>query len=208
MTAATAFWTAPRGAEAQAWCDRYWDSWDAPYRAVADGLIASLGDAPGVILEVGCHCGPNLRRWLMADPPLARAVIGLEANADAAAAGRHRLAALGLASRARLLHGIFPIATRGWLAGVADIAVTSYALAYVEPAALAPAIAELTRLARRAVIMVEPMGTGQALSPGWRHDYAAATRMAVRGRRWWHYAVDPPAEGMDGALVIGPPSAR
>jgi len=201
---ATDFWTAERGADTETWIDHYWTSWQAPYRQILVDLVQMI-EPKKRVLEIGCHCGPNVRRLLTSNPDMH--VIGVDCNAAAVNAGRTRLRARGLANRSTLLVGAFPDATQDWAPQSIDVAVTCYAAAYIAPDVLPTAIAELCRVAR-AVVMIEPNGTGQCIERGqyieWRHEYEKALHAVVRGRRWWHYAIDPPDHGLDAVFVIGP----
>lgn len=205
MTAATDFWTGDRGSATDEWIDHYWESWQDPHRQILVDLVRMVGPVRRV-LEIGCNCGPNLRRLLAEDSQLR--VVGLDCNAEAIEAGRARLNACGFGTRAMLMRGEFPQATLGWETGAVDVAVTCYAMAYVEPSALAIAISEMCRLAPRAVILMEPHSMGQPFARGqyieWHHDYEMALKAVVKGRRWWHYAIDPVAKGLNAAFIIGP----
>jgi ubiquinone/menaquinone biosynthesis C-methylase UbiE len=154
----------------------YRGSESEPHRGWALEAVQSLAPPTAVVLEVGCHCGPLLRR-------LGRAgylAHGLDINAGAVAAA--------------IADGLF--ASVGAVPGTldrygdqeVDVVVTSYCLAYIAPKDLPEVLAEMVRIARRGVVIVEPMAgagvaertTEQGSYTEWRHDYFLAFDKVTR----------------------------
>jgi cyclopropane fatty-acyl-phospholipid synthase-like methyltransferase len=177
--AAVDWWARPReGAQATSWITGYRQSLAARHRDVVVEAVGTLGARS--VLEVGCHCGPNLIRLAQADPALS--CLGLDVNAGAVAAGTAWLADLGLSARVRLQVGAFPAATAAMEGQCADVVLSVYALAYLSDADLDAALYEVGRLARRGVVLAEPMADAQTPVGAihtlqgyteWRHDYDA-----------------------------------
>lgn len=201
---ATSFWTAPRSAtDTTEWVSHYWDSATAPHRDIVVQLVGAF--RPESVLEVGCHCGPNLRRLADAYPEMR--CDGLDVNVDVVVAGRELFRPYG--DRIRLFYCEFPHGTHSWVDGIYDLVFSCYSLAYIAPPFLANALEQMLRLAKEAVVIVEPSGTGQYLARGdyaeWRHDYGRELARVVRGRPLWHYAITPaPANGLDSVFIVGP----
>jgi SAM-dependent methyltransferase len=175
----TAFWTQPRSAQ---W-DDYWRSLDAPHR---DAILHALEALPpfSSLLEICCGPGVNLWRILEAFPDVD--LTGIDVSEEAIENG---LARFGSPDATHLYTGsgrvaLCPAPIPEALSPDAqpaleqvDVCLSVYALAYVDPRLLGETLASLSRLARHALILAEPMATPQAppakLSnlPEWRHDY-------------------------------------
>jgi SAM-dependent methyltransferase len=157
---------ASRGSEQ--WLQGYRDSWDRPHRHLLVGCVARFEPLSSV-LELGCHAGPNLR-LLARRFPDAR-IIGIDVNLPAIEEARRSLADCANVTAS---HGDL----RGELARLEDDAVdcvvSCFALAYVDPHEIGAVLGEAWRVARKALIVLEPHpGPGQAAEPsGWRHEYA------------------------------------
>lgn len=177
MPGPTGWWAAQ---DDPAWLAHYWNSVDLPIR---DAIVEAVADlAPFQSLtELGCHCGPNLRR-LSARWPAAR-YYGIDANAAALKyAERHADAFAAPVQFTRSL--CFGQDQPMWL--LADVLLSCYALAYVAPLMLG----RILSASRPGVglVIAEPHGHGELdarLLPWgetsvaeWHHDYhAEVTRL-------------------------------
>jgi len=140
---ATDWWAKSRGQTTANWIANYQKSLASRHRTVLVEVLTKLGAQ--TVLEVGCHCGPNLIRLAEALPTAS--LHGIDANADAVQAGRTWVADRNLASRVQLHVGRFPDATAAIASGTYDVVLTCYALAYIAPADLDAALYECGRLA-------------------------------------------------------------
>lgn len=201
------WWARSRGAQATNWIENYQRSLKARHRGVISQIVGTL--QPTAVLEVGCHCGPNLVR-LATDHPTLRCA-GIDANAEAIAAGQQWVASQMLADRVELHLGRLPAATAEVPSGSIDVVLSCYTLAYMAPPDLDEALAELGRIARRAVILAEPHAdesvAGKQSMSGyteWHHNYASAIQWAstMRTRRVTRFAVDPPVDALREILVL------
>lgn len=202
------WWARPRGATAAEWVANYQHSLDAPHRVALSGILDELGAED--LLEVGCHCGPNLMRFAAERPGFR--MIGIDASAEAIDAGRQWAVARGVSDRVRLSVGRLPEALYALHSGTFDVVLSCYALAYFAPQDLGTVLYEIGRLASRAVIIAEPMAIGE-MAEGrhgsltgyqeWRHDY--------RDRMKWIGSLadadvdvrplEPPVDRLNGILV-------
>lgn len=151
----------------------YKDSIHDPHRQWVVDALRSL-DVRGTVLEVGCHCGPLLHVMEQAG----FSAVGLDINAhaidDATDAGL--TAAVGA----------IPSTLERFPTGAFDAVVSSYCLAYISPKDLSVTLADMVRLSRKGVVIVEPMaGAGVAeemygddVYVEWRHDYLVALTAA------------------------------
>ena len=199
------WWARPRGDASATWIANYQQSLKSRHRDRIAEIVGEL--QPETLLEVGCHCGPNLVRLAQEQPTLQ--MIGIDANTEAIQSGRSWVAQLGLADRIQLNVGRFPDQTSLLPDGGFDVVLSCYACAYIAPTDLDAALYELGRLARRAVILAEPMGerldwrgalTGYS---EWAHNYQTATRWlnTWRGMASRIVAVDPPVDRLAQILV-------
>jgi len=198
----TQFWTAQRPGWTAAWVDHYWQSGSDPQRDVIVEVLSTLPRFR-TVLEVGSHCGPNLRRVAEAFSDVQ--CVGIDANQDAVDEGNRRLTDESLSRRVRLVQGVFPESTQSWPARQADVVLTCFLLAYIAPAELTGAIRELQRLSSRFVVCMEPHGQNMRVQSNEshayvQHDYDAAFRGAEQGR-WWRYAVEPSVSQMNSVSV-------
>ena len=148
--ATTAYWRTRARSFGPGWINRYRDSWQAPYR---QELLTALGHFVGSgarsVLEVGCHCGPNLALWRSHWPQLL--LRGFDVSAEAVQAAQAQFAD--------------DPNTRVWLEDLmqglqmpmVDVVVSCYALAYVVPDQLDGVLDRMLSAARRGVIIAEPM---------------------------------------------------
>jgi hypothetical protein len=191
LSIAERFWTADRGPGTARWIQEYATSRDRPHRGPIVRAVQQLVTQMGCesVLEVGCHCGPNLHGIAQACPTLT--CVGVDINRVAVDAGKQAVGCrcgatlmptTVCANRMHVYHAAFPTQTSHLATGCFDIVLTSYLLAYIGPRELPDALYELGRLARVAVVIAEPMvlSTPQADDtierPGyveWRHDYRA-----------------------------------
>jgi len=203
------WWARPRGPQAREWVETYQRSLQARHRTVLVEIMREL--APATVLELGCHCGPNLIRLCETFPHLIAS--GVDANAEAIVAGRTWAAARGLDERTEFQVGRFPEVTHALADRAVDVVVTCYALAYVSPSDLQAALYEAGRLAATAVVILEPMVSGEAgpqetrsLSgyTEWAHDYQTALAWigTLRGVSTTLTPIRPPVDRLNAALVV------
>lgn len=203
------WWAQPRGARVGAWVADYQNSLQARHRTAIVEQVKALGAE--TLLEVGCHCGPNLMRLGQELPELQ--MVGVDISTEAIAAGRQWMASAGLSDRVQLNAGRVPLITESVASGSVDVVLSCYALAYVNPADLDAVLFEIGRLASKAVILAEPMvftGTAVTLHQRmegyreWAHPYADALKWVGALRAWTvrRIAVEPPVDHLNALLVI------
>jgi SAM-dependent methyltransferase len=161
-----------------AWTATYWNDDGSPRRDyIIDAVRSSFG-APASVLDVGCNAAPNLRR-IAAEFPGCR-LSGFDINQEAIDVAVRRFAEAGIPAELSVgsYYDVLPrVATDS-----IDVIVSSYALAYVPPENLREVLTELVRIARRGLVLAEPMAFGGTRTAGvlnvpmhdWRHDYAGA----------------------------------
>lgn len=175
MQPATHYWRERAHTYGPGWLDLYWESWTAPHRIALADALPSCGDFSS-LLELGCHCGPNLRLWAERWPQVA--LYGLDVNREAIAFGQAHLGHHASLWAADLN---WPLTMDIWLPPV-DVVVSCYALCYVRPVALMAVLERAWAVARLGVVVAEPMPVnGEPVGPcaqieEWRHDYAEAFR--------------------------------
>lgn len=206
---AGAWWAQSRGTQAQTWIANYQNSLHARHRTQIVEAVRSL--QAETVLEVGCHCGPNLVRLAHEWPALR--MIGVDISAEAIAAGRSWVHGLGLASRIQLNAGRIPAVLEALPSQTCDVVISCYTLAYVAPADLDAVLYEMGRLATRGIVLAEPMpegGAGTRAGPRsltgyteWAHDYAAAAPWigSWRGMTLVRQAVSPPVDRLNAVLI-------
>lgn len=131
----------------------YWNSVTAPQRGWAIEAVALLGGAKS-LLEIGCQSGPNLRALHAVWPQMQ--LSGLDVNAGALDAGRAFMADEGIAD-VDLAAGAVPDALVAMASKSVDVVLSVYCLAYLGPDRILDAVIESLRVARRAVVFIEPM---------------------------------------------------
>lgn len=206
--AAADWWARSRGAVSEEWIANYQNSLQAPHRTVIAEIVTGL--APASLLEVGCHCGPNLLRLARALPEASFS--GVDANAEAIAAGQAWVERAGLQDRVELHAGRFPAATSQVPDRAVEVVLSCYALAYIAPRDLDAALYEIGRLASRAVVLAEPVReTGPAVETRylsgyleWAHAYTEAIRWigSLRNVTVRTVPVVPAADRLNGVVVI------
>lgn len=200
---ATEWWAATREDKSQAWIANYQQSLQTRHRDQIAAIVAEL--QPSMLMEVGCHCGPNLVRLTSALPDLW--CLGIDPSQDAIAAGQQWMGALGVSDRVELRVGAIPSALMAMPSGAVDVVLSCYTLAYIAPADLDAVLYELGRIARRAVILAEPMQGAPIRFRGgyqeWAHDYHAASRWigSWHGMTVRRSAVEPPVDRLNAILV-------
>jgi ubiquinone/menaquinone biosynthesis C-methylase UbiE len=202
------WWARPRTNDGASWIDNYKRSLGSRHRSVIAAIVGDL--AATSVLEVGCHCGPNLIR-LATEHPQIEQLTGVDVNAQAIAAGTSWAAERGLSERIQLVTGAIPAASQMLPDRCVDIVLSCYALAYIAPADRDAVLWEIGRLARRAVILAEPMTDqpGAVLKSTldgyseWAHNYQAASRWigTWRGMTMRTVSVDPPVDQLRTVLV-------
>lgn len=204
------WWARPRADKAEAWIEDYQKSLHARHRDLIAQIVGEIGAE--TLLEIGAHCGPNLVRLADSYPSLK--MIGVDANQEAIEAGQAWVKRLGMSDRIRLETRRYPDATDSMPSGACDIVLSCYTVAYVSPVDLDAALYEMGRLARKAVILAEPMRLSSADAPAdvrnlsgymeWAHDYQRALPWigSLRGARSRVVPVDPPVDRLNGVLVI------
>lgn len=202
------WWARPRTNDGGSWIENYKRSLGSRHRTVIADLVRDL--AATSILEVGCHCGPNLIR-LATEHPALEQLSGVDVNAQAIAAGTAWAAERGLSERIQLITGQIPAASQMLPDRCVDIVLSCYALAYIAPPDLDAVLWEMGRLARVAVLLAEPMtDRPEALIKTtlngyteWAHNYTAASRWigTWRGMTMRTASVDPPVDQLRTVLV-------
>lgn len=203
------WWARSRGAQSANWVENYQRSVEARHRKTLSDVVRSLGAK--TVLEVGCHCGPNLVRLATDDPAIE--AIGIDASAEAITAGRQWVRGRGLEGRVQLNAVRFPEGTAAIASGTFDVVFSCYTLAYLAPSDLDAALYEMGRLAARALIIAEPMpydgqrpatireigGYGE-----WAHDYQAALEWIgnLRGVKTRIVPVTPAVDRLNAILVV------
>lgn len=190
-----------KGPEGETWVEDYWRSHVDPFRRALRDRILALGDPDiGSVLEVGCHCGPNLH-VLRKALPHAR-LDGLDISHEAIAYGQARMPSLNL-SVGSVLDLIRPLA-----APTHDVILACYVLCYVAPAEIRRVLGALLLHARLGLVIAEPMaifGTEPGFAKGeWRHDFNAllnAVDPEPRFLRAWE-PVRPARDNLNAILTL------
>jgi len=204
---ATEWWQRPRLEKTQQWIAEYQKSLRTRHRLVISRIVGDL--QPHSLVEIGCHCGPNLIR-LANDHPSIETLVGLDVNTDAIEAGKNWVAAQGLSSRIGLMAAKTPEATQQWPDRSVDVVLSCYALAYIAPPDLDSVLWELGRIAAKAIVLAEPMTDGltetHTMLNGyqeWAHNYHATAKWMSTwsGMTLKTAIVDPPVDRLARVLV-------
>lgn len=138
----------------QAWYARYWDSTEGGQRDAIIGALEHVGDFASV-LEVGCNTGPNLRRihrrWPRVD------LAGMDIHRGAIDFGRGAAEAEGWDWTGH----VGDLRELGRLGLTADVVLSCYALAYLDPRDIDDVLAAALACAKTALVICEP-GPGTA----------------------------------------------
>lgn len=208
LTVETANWWAASRPDVATWIDNYKNSLHARHRNGIAEIVTHY--QPASLLEVGCHCGPNLIR-LAQDVPGIVDLFGIDASPQAIEAGNAWASEAGLSGRVSMSVGRFPQDTEHMPSGCVDLVLSCYTLAYLAPGDLDAALFELGRLARRAVVLAEPMTTGDPdlmQTPKgyreWAHNYGRALKWigSFRGMTLRMTDVQPPVDRLNAILVL------
>lgn len=181
------------------WVAHYRNDGSAPHRA---WVIEALREAQPwqTVFEVGCHCGPMLTRIQQAFPEAK--VAGCDVSAQAVRDARQR----GLS----VLYRPFPAATTHWPDRSVDVVLSVYTFAYFDPLDVEVALMEAGRIARRGVILAEPvawdLGQVDAIDRGgfseWKHPYLALLTRCPVFHGWTAHCREVEYQRMSGILRI------
>jgi len=150
------------------WLTKYWGDTEGSHR---DAIIRALEQLDGVasVLEVGCNTGPNLRRiharWPLVD------LAGMDIHPGAIQFGRAQAQEEGW----HFAGYVGDLRELGLLGeDAADVVLSCYALAYLDPRDIQAVLEACVRAARRAVVLCEPMvlDGDEQFSPGGVPEYA------------------------------------
>lgn len=204
---ATEFWARPRD-ESSAWISNYQRSLQTRHRIIISRAIRECGATS--VLEIGCHCGPNLLR-IATDQPRVTRLLGYDVNEQAVEAGRRWAQSVGLGDRIQIEAGTVPAATRHLPDRSFDVVLSCYTLAYIAPGDLAAMLWEMGRLAKHAMVIAEPMTSAHEPRTRsnltgyveWAHNYQTASRWlgtwsdcVMRSE-----PVSPPVDQLDTVLI-------
>lgn len=192
------------------WLKKYWESTHGPHR---DTIIRALEMCPDwhTLFEVGCNVGPNLRRihqrWPQAD------LAGMDVHAGSIAYGRKQAKEegwywSGYCGDVRDVGLIGPAA--------ADVILSCYTLAYLDPRDIYKVLGDLLTSARTAVVIAEPqVGRGEEIRyaaprrgviPEYHHGYQDVVEglREAQGASWKTFLlpVHPPEGRLQTVLVV------
>lgn len=178
------------------WAHYYWEDWSAPHRQHIPLALALVAPVES-LYEIGCNSGPNLRLARRYFPHLKLG--GLEVAEVAATMAHDRL---GVPIEQGSLPDDLPDSE--W-----DVVLSCYTMAYLDPEDAHTTMLRLNRMARLAIILLEPMAVG-ALPvgqcrddglPEWRHDYER-TFHAIGWRTAWKWPLIPPKQHTNAVLIL------
>lgn len=194
---AQAFWS-EHPADA-GWVAHYRNSEHAPHRR---WVVAALREAQpwGSVFEVGCHCGPMLsviqREWPGA------VVSGCDINREAVSDARARFP--------RVVAGAFPAVTARWPDRSVDVVLSCYTFAYFDPLDIEAALKEAGRLAKRAVVLAEPIAwdvgdigvIDREAFGEWRHAYLDLLMGIPEFQGWTAHCVEVEYQRLSGLIRV------
>lgn len=154
------------------WAEGYLETVNHPHRAQLVDAVAQF-EPVASILEVGCASGANLIRLRERFPEVE--LIGLDINARAVAVGKKYFADRGDA-RVRFFNAQAE-QLQSMPAHSVDVVLADAVLMFVTPDQIQSLLAEMGRVARKAIILNEYHGTGLAgghfLGGRWAYDFVA-----------------------------------
>ena len=165
------------------WVSGYIESTTHPHRTLILETVSKYAPFESV-LEVGCHCGPNL--YLLAKQYPSLTAQGLDINPAAVKQGNEWLAREGL-SRVELMVGRADDLSR-FPDQSFDLLLTDAVLIYIGPDKIFTTVMELLRVTRRALVLVEwhsetpgedSRGLGMYHFGAWKRNYRNLFRRFV-----------------------------
>lgn len=191
---ATEWWSRHAALLAEPWIEMYWEDWQAPHRSHILLALALLEPQPKTLHEVGCAGGPNLRLIQEAFPQIALS-------------GSEMVVAAGQTVARRLEISVWPGALPRVLHDTpkADVYLSSYTLAYLDPGDARLALERMGKLAQTMILMEpmplpgQPEGESRQDLPEWRHEYA---HLLPEG--WhvaWRWPIIPQKENLNTLLI-------
>ncbi len=205
---AAEWWARPRTETAETWIANYQRSLGIRHRVAISQIIGRLGATS--VLEIGAHCGPNLLRLALDHPGLTH-LHGFDVNAAAVAAGNRWAVSEQVADRVQLAVGAFPAAVESLPSASVDVVLSCYVLAYTAPEDIDAALYEVGRIARRAIVIAEPMTGGDSIATRmsngyqeWTHNFERALPWigSLRGMTAEIVPIRPPVDRLNGILVV------
>ncbi|MBI4604734.1 MAG: methyltransferase domain-containing protein [Planctomycetes bacterium] len=182
------------GSRLNAWVWRFKDLWDR--RMPSEYICSAAHPHRGMVveamarhcpfrslLEVGCNAGPNLYRLAREFPDAE--LHGFDLNEAAVERGRAWLEAEGIGNVALSVEDV------GWLsslqAGAYDVVLADAVLMYLGPDRIRDVVADMARVARRSVIILDwnvegCSPVGEYYDGKWKRDYVALLREVAPGK--------------------------
>jgi ubiquinone/menaquinone biosynthesis C-methylase UbiE len=155
------------------WINGYRDSLDHPHRSFLIESISRFN--PSSILEIGCNCGPNL--YLLAKKFPDVKIIGIDINPMVVQKGNEWLVEEGI-SNVKLAEGkadeLGQFQDKSF-----DVVFTDAVLIYIGPDKIKEVIAEMLRVTRKSLILLEWHCFNSKSNPAgvyvghWMRDYVA-----------------------------------
>jgi hypothetical protein len=164
------------------WVQGYWDSRSHGHRQLMLEKVKAFGSVRS-LLEIGCNCGPNLA-LIGKEYPKAE-LVGIDINPEAIEVGSRILGRDGLSNVRLLVRRADEL--REFQDKAFDLVLTDAVLIYIGPDKIEKVIAEMARLARRALIMIEFHADSAEGSNGlgiyhfgcWKRDYVEILRQCA-----------------------------
>lgn len=131
------------GTDSDNWITEYWDSHRHPHRDLIMKALHSQSPFYSV-LEVGCNCGPNLKRVTDEFPDAQ--IMGIDVNKEA------------IENAIRYLPGAFNVASVHEIPlddKSVDISLCDAILMYITPKEIKEVVKELARVTKKAIVLVE-----------------------------------------------------
>ncbi len=154
------------------WAERYLETVNHPHRQQLVDAVAEF-DPLASILEIGCASGANLVRLREHFPEVE--LIGLDINARAVAVGQTHFASCG-DNRVRLVNAKVEMLCLMSKHSV-DVVFADAVLMFITPDRIQSVLAEMARVARKAIILNEYHGAGLVngafLGGRWAYDFVS-----------------------------------